>query len=39
MSIYTDTTKDPDPAYGPRRAVLDALRRNGRNILRRRRGA
>src|SRR3954454_25135636 len=31
--------KDPDPAYGPRRAVLDALRRDGRNILRRRRGA
>ena len=34
MSTYTDTTKDPDPAYGPRRAVLDALRRDGRNILR-----
>jgi len=31
--------KDPDPTYGPRRAVLDALRRDGRNILRRRRGA
>lgn len=31
--------KDPDPGYGPRRAVFDALRRDGRNILRRRRGA
>jgi len=31
--------KDPDPTYGPRRAVLDTLRRDGRNILRRRRGA
>jgi len=31
--------KDPDPTYGPRRAVLDALKRDGRNILRRRRGA
>jgi len=30
--------KDPDPAYGARRAVFDALRRDGRNILRRRRG-
>ena len=30
--------KDPDPAYGPRRAVFDALRRDGRNTLRRRRG-
>jgi len=31
--------KDPDPNYGPRRAVFDALKRDGRNILRRRRGA
>ena len=30
--------KDPDPTYGPRRAVLHALKRDGRNILRRRRG-
>ena len=30
--------KDPDPSYGPRRAVLDALKRDGRNTLRRRRG-
>ena len=30
--------KDPNPSYGPRRAVLDALKRDGRNILRRRRG-
>jgi 2,4-dienoyl-CoA reductase-like NADH-dependent reductase (Old Yellow Enzyme family) len=30
--------KDPDPTYGPHRAVLDALKRDGRNILRRRRG-
>ncbi len=29
--------KDPDPTYGPRRAVLHALKRDGRNILRRRR--
>jgi len=31
--------QDPDPTYGARRAVFDALRRDGRNILRRRRGA
>jgi 2,4-dienoyl-CoA reductase-like NADH-dependent reductase (Old Yellow Enzyme family) len=31
--------KDADPTYSPRRAVLDALKRDGRNILRRRRGA
>jgi len=31
--------KEPDPSYGPRRAVFDALSRDGRNILRRRRGA
>lgn len=31
--------KDPDPSYGPRRAVLDAFMRDGRNMLRRRRGA
>lgn len=30
--------KDADPAYGARRAVFDALRRDGRSILRRRRG-
>jgi hypothetical protein len=30
--------KDPDPAYGARRAVFDALRRDGRSMLRRRRG-
>jgi len=30
--------KDPDPTYGLRRAVLHALKRDGRNILRRRRG-
>lgn len=30
--------KEPDPAYGPRRAVLDALVRDGRNVLRRKRG-
>jgi NADH:flavin oxidoreductase / NADH oxidase family len=30
--------KDPDPAYGTRRALLSALRSNGLNILRRRRG-
>ena len=30
--------KDPDLTYGPRRAVLHALKRDGRNILRRRRG-
>ena len=30
--------KNPDPTYGPRRAVLHALKRDGRNILRRRRG-
>jgi 2,4-dienoyl-CoA reductase-like NADH-dependent reductase (Old Yellow Enzyme family) len=30
--------KDPDPSYGARRAVFDALRRDGRNMLRRRRG-
>ena len=29
--------KDPHPTYGPRRAVLHALKRDGRNILRRRR--
>ncbi|GAB3668189.1 NADH:flavin oxidoreductase/NADH oxidase family protein [Nocardioides korecus] len=29
---------EPDPGYGPRRAVLDALLRDGRNVLRRRRG-
>ena len=29
--------KDPDPKYGTRRAVLDALVRDGRNNLRRRR--
>ena len=39
MSTYTDTTKDPDPTYGLRRAVLDALKRDRRNMLRRRRGA
>ncbi|UTI65310.1 NADH:flavin oxidoreductase/NADH oxidase family protein [Paraconexibacter antarcticus] len=31
--------KQPDPGYGPRRAVLAALRRDGTNILKRRRGA
>lgn len=31
--------EDPDPGYSPRRAVLDALKRDGSNILRRRRGA
>lgn len=31
--------KEPDPAYGARRAVFDALRRDGRNMLRRRRGS
>lgn len=30
--------RDADPGYGPRRAVFDALRRDGANILRRRRG-
>jgi 2,4-dienoyl-CoA reductase-like NADH-dependent reductase (Old Yellow Enzyme family) len=30
--------EDPDPSYGARRAVFDALRRDGRNMLRRRRG-
>lgn len=30
--------KDPDPAYDTRRALLSALRRNGINTLRRRRG-
>ncbi len=30
--------KDPDPAYGTRRALFSALRSNGVNILRRRRG-
>jgi hypothetical protein len=30
--------KDPDPAYGTRRALLSALRSNGINTLRRRRG-
>lgn len=30
--------KEADPAYGARRAVFDALRRDGRSILRRRRG-
>ena len=30
--------EDPDPAYGVRRAVFDALRHDGRNMLRRRRG-
>jgi 2,4-dienoyl-CoA reductase-like NADH-dependent reductase (Old Yellow Enzyme family) len=30
--------KEPDPRYGPRRAVLGALRRDGANLLRRRRG-
>ena len=30
--------KDPDPDYGARRAVLDALWRDGRSVLRRRRG-
>ncbi|MFN8149902.1 MAG: NADH:flavin oxidoreductase/NADH oxidase family protein [Solirubrobacterales bacterium] len=30
--------KDPDPKYGARRAVFDALRRDGMNVLRRRRG-
>jgi hypothetical protein len=39
MSTYTDTTKDPDPTYGPPRAVLDALKRDRRNILRRLRRA
>jgi len=29
--------KDPDPAYGTRRALLSALRSNGLSILRRRR--
>lgn len=31
--------KDPDPTYGARRAVFDALRQDGRNMLRRRRGS
>ena len=31
--------KDPDPTYGPRRAVFDALRRDGLNTLRRRRSS
>ncbi len=31
--------KDPDPGYGARRAVFDALRQDGRNMLRRRRGS
>ena len=31
--------KEPDPGYGTRRAVLSALRRDGLNILRRKRGA
>ena len=39
MSTYTDTTKDPDRTSGPRRAVLDALKRGRRNMLRRRSGA
>jgi 2,4-dienoyl-CoA reductase-like NADH-dependent reductase (Old Yellow Enzyme family) len=30
--------KNPDPTYGPRRAVLHALKCDGRNMLRRRRG-
>ena len=30
--------KDPDPGYGAHRAVFDALRRDGRSMLRRRRG-
>lgn len=30
--------KEPDPSYGARRAVFDALRHDGRNTLRRRRG-
>jgi len=42
MSAFTDTTttalaSTPTPTDGPRRAVLDALKRDGRNILRRRR--
>jgi hypothetical protein len=32
------TIMDPDPAYGRRRALLSALRSNGINTLRRRRG-
>ncbi len=39
MSTYTDTTKAPSPTYCPRRAPLDVLKRDGRTILRRRRGA
>lgn len=31
--------KDPDPRFGPRRAVFAALRRDGANILRRKRGS
>ena len=31
--------KDPDPSYSVRRAVFDALRHDGRNTLRRRRGS
>ncbi|MDO9408866.1 NADH:flavin oxidoreductase/NADH oxidase family protein [Patulibacter sp.] len=30
--------REPDPRYGPRRAVLGALRRDGASILRRKRG-
>ena len=30
--------KDPNPTYGTRRALLSALRSNGIDILRRRRG-
>jgi 2,4-dienoyl-CoA reductase-like NADH-dependent reductase (Old Yellow Enzyme family) len=30
--------REPDPRYGARRAVVDALRRDGLNLLRRRRG-
>ena len=38
MSTHTDTTKDPDPTYGPRHAVLDAPKRDRRKMIRRRRG-
>jgi hypothetical protein len=39
MSAYTNPTQDPNPAHGLRRAVLDALKRDRRNMLRRRQGA
>jgi pimeloyl-ACP methyl ester carboxylesterase len=38
LMVASSAGKEPDPRYGTRRAVLSALRSNGINTLRRRRG-